>query len=254
MTLFHRRQPVSLAHRRKKRPNTIETIQALKKASDAEVIAGNVATSEGAADLIAAGADAIKVGIGPGSICTTRVVSGVGVPQITAIFRCSRVARGSGVPVIADGGVRHSGDITKAIAAGAHAVMLGGLFAGVDESPGEVVLYKGRSFKIYRGMGSLGAMMDGEGGRDRYGQRRQTVGGKLVPEGVEGRVATRGPLSDIIYQLMGGLKAGMGYCGASNVDELRSKGRFIQISYASLVENHPHNITVTVEAPNYSLE
>ncbi|MCZ6689188.1 MAG: IMP dehydrogenase [Planctomycetota bacterium] len=232
----------------------IQTIQALKKKCDAEVIAGNVAAKEGAKDLIAAGADAIKVGIGPGSICTTRVVSGVGVPQVTAIFQCSQAAQGTGVPVIADGGVRHSGDITKAVAAGAHAVMLGGLLAGVDESPGEIVLYKGRSFKVYRGMGSLGSMLEGEGGRDRYGQRKSTPGGKLVPEGVEGRVATRGPLHEVVYQLVGGLKAGMGYCGTGNIEELRANGKFIRISHASLVENHPHNITVTVEAPNYSLE
>ena len=234
--------------------NVLKAIKELKNLSDTEVIAGNIATGEGAAELIAAGADGIKVGIGPGSICTTRVVSGVGVPQVTAISEASRAARGSGVPVIADGGIRHSGDITKAVAAGAHSVMLGGLLAGVDETPGEVALYKGRSFKVYRGMGSLGAMVAGEGARDRYGQRGSSSRSKLVPEGVEGRVATRGPLAKVIYQLVGGLKAGMGYCGAHNIDELREKGRFIRISHASLVENHPHNITVTVEAPNYSLE
>jgi IMP dehydrogenase len=210
------------------------------------VIAGNIATEAGARALVEAGADAIKVGIGPGSICTTRVVSGVGVPQVTAI---SNAAKGVGVPVIADGGVRYSGDITKAIAAGANSVMIGGLFAGVAESPGQTILYKGRSFKAYRGMGSLGAMASGSG--DRYNQAGQP-NSKLVPEGVEGRVPYKGLLGPFVQQMVGGLRAGMGYCGARTIEELRTRTRFIQVSAASVLESHPHDIFITQEAPNYS--
>jgi len=228
--------------------NVIDTVREIKRAFGIDVIAGNVATEDGARALVEAGADAIKVGIGPGSICTTRVVSGVGVPQITAIERAVRGATNR-VPVIADGGIRYSGDITKAIAAGANVVMIGGLFAGLAESPGQMIIYKGRSFKVYRGMGSLGAMMAGS--RDRYGQK-ETLNSKLVPEGVEGRVPYKGPLGPFISQLVGGLKAGMGYCGTPTVDDLRSKTRFIQVSPASVQESHPHDIFITQEAPNYS--
>jgi len=231
--------------------NVLHTIERIKAEHDIDVIAGNVATAAGAADLIAAGADAVKVGIGPGSICTTRVVSGVGVPQITAVHDCAKVADQHGVPVIADGGIRHSGDITKAIAAGASAVMMGSLFAGLDESPGETIIYKGRRFKVYRGMGSLGAMVSGSS--DRYGQAGVHQREKLVPEGVEGRVPYRGPLADFVYQLVGGLRAGMGYCGAENIHQLRTQARFIRVSHASLIESHPHDITITHEAPNYTI-
>ncbi|MCK4277185.1 MAG: IMP dehydrogenase, partial [Phycisphaerae bacterium] len=203
-----------------------------------------------AADLVAAGADAVKVGIGPGSICTTRVISGVGVPQITAIREAEKIASKRGVPVIADGGARHSGDITKAIAAGASAVMMGSLFAGLDESPGQMIIFKGRRFKVYRGMGSQGAMVSGSA--DRYAQDHQTQPEKLVPEGVEGRVPYRGPLAEFVYQLVGGVRAGMGYCGAGDIEQLRTKAKFIRISAASQVEGHPHDITITHEAPNYS--
>lgn len=230
--------------------NVIETVRAVKKAHDIEVIAGNVATADGAKDLIDAGADAVKVGIGPGSICTTRIVAGVGVPQITAIFNACSVADDAGVPVISDGGIRHSGDITKAIAAGASVVMLGSLFAGLDESPGELVIHKGRRYKTYRGMGSEGAMMAGSA--DRYGQ--EGTAKKLVPEGVEGMVPYRGPLSDYVYQLAGGLRAGMGYCGAPDIDTLRREAQFSRISGASLAESHPHDIAITRESPNYSVE
>ncbi|HON67532.1 MAG TPA: IMP dehydrogenase, partial [Phycisphaerae bacterium] len=192
----------------------------------------------------------VKVGVGPGSICTTRVVSGVGVPQITAILDTVPVAEAAGVPVIADGGIRFSGDITKAIAAGASSVMMGSLFAGLDESPGQLVIWKGRRFKEYRGMGSLGAMV--KGSAERYGQSSQTEQDKLVPEGVEGRVPYRGPLSEFVYQLIGGLRAGMGYCGTRTIQELRQYGRFVRISSASVVENHPHNIVIVREAPNYA--
>jgi IMP dehydrogenase len=216
------------------------------------VIAGNVATSEGCRDLIAAGADAVKVGIGPGSICTTRVISGVGVPQISAVREAAKVADKTNTPVIADGGIRHSGDITKAIAAGAHVVMIGGLFAGLEESPGAQILYQGRTFKVYRGMGSLGAMV--QGSSERYRQGRARGPGKLVPEGVEGRVPFKGALGPFAYQLVGGLRAGMGYCGTRTIDELRTDARFIQVSAASVRESHPHDITITQEAPNYSTE
>ena len=229
--------------------NVIESVREIKRRFNIQVVAGNVATAEGARDLIAAGADAVKVGIGPGSICTTRIVSGVGVPQITAIFNAIRAAAPAGIPVIADGGIRHSGDITKALAAGAHCVMLGSLFAGLDESPGELVIRRGKRFKSYRGMGSMGAMV--QGSADRYGQAGVKQSSKLVPEGVEGLVHYRGPLSDFIYQMVGGLRAGMGYCGARTIEELRNGARFVRVSHASMVESHPHDITITRESPNY---
>jgi IMP dehydrogenase len=229
--------------------NVIRTVQFIKEKYGMEVVGGNVGTARGAADLIEAGADGVKVGIGPGSICTTRVIAGVGVPQVTAVMEAAGVARAAGVPVIADGGIRHSGDLTKAFAAGASAVMIGGLFAGLDESPGEKIFYGGRSYKVYRGMGSLGAMF--EGSADRYGQ---SMTQKLVPEGVEGRVPCKGPLSDYVYQLIGGLRSGMGYCGVGTIAELQERGRFVRISNASLVESHPHDIQITKESPNYRLE
>jgi IMP dehydrogenase len=229
--------------------NVIETVVEIKRRYPIEVIAGNVGTIEGALALAKAGADAIKVGIGPGSICTTRVISGVGVPQITAIYQAAQALKDKGVPVIADGGIRYSGDITKALAAGAHCVMLGSLLAGLAESPGQMIIYKGRSFKTYRGMGSIGAMMSGSS--DRYRQPNNT-GGKLVPEGVEGRVPYKGSLAPFIYQLVGGLRAGMGYCGTRNIEELRTRTRFIMVSGASVQESHPHDIAITQEAPNYS--
>ncbi len=232
--------------------NVIETVRQIKAKYKIDVIAGNVATPEGAADLIDAGADAVKVGIGPGSICTTRVVSGVGVPQVTAIMNAVSVAQASGVPVIADGGIRFSGDITKAIAAGANAVMIGSLFAGLDEAPGQLVIWKGRRFKEYRGMGSLGAMV--QGSADRYSQESKTKPDKLVPEGVEGRVPYRGALAEYVYQLIGGLRAGMGYCGAATIDDLRNNARFIRVTSASMIESHPHDILITREAPNYALD
>jgi IMP dehydrogenase len=210
-----------------------------------------VATAEGARDLIALGIDGLKVGIGPGSICTTRIVTGAGVPQITAILDCHRAAQGSGVPVIADGGIKFSGDITKAIAAGASAVMIGGLFAGTEESPGETILYQGRTFKSYRGMGSLGAMEAGSA--DRYAQEG-AARGKSVPEGIEGQVAYKGPLSGLVEQLVGGLRSGMGYCGAATLKELQERGKFIRISQAGLRESHVHDVIITREAPNYRLE
>ncbi|MBM4088509.1 MAG: IMP dehydrogenase [Planctomycetes bacterium] len=236
--------------------NVIETVREIKRRWAIEVIAGNVATREGCRDLIAAGADAVKVGIGPGSICTTRVISGVGVPQITAIYDAAEVAKSSGIPVIADGGIRYSGDITKAIAAGAHCVMIGGLFAGLAESPGRTILYQGRTFKMYRGMGSLGAMVQGSSERYRQADvaKPGTGNGKLVPEGVEGRVPFKGPLDDFVYQLVGGLRAGMGYCGTRTVEELRTRAKFIQVSAASVRESHPHDIAITQESPNYSPE
>jgi len=231
--------------------NVIETVKAVKARYGIDVVAGNVATEQGARDLIEAGADAVKVGIGPGSICTTRVVTGVGVPQLTAIANACRVADPLNIPVIADGGVRHSGDITKAIAAGASSVMLGSLFAGLDESPGEMVIHQGRRYKTYRGMGSQGAMM--KGSADRYAQAG-VKRDKMVPEGVEGRVPYRGPLSDFVYQMVGGLKAGMGYCGTQTTSELRTDARFVRVSGASLVESHPHDINITKESPNYTAE
>ncbi|MBX7165620.1 MAG: IMP dehydrogenase [Pirellulales bacterium] len=231
--------------------NVIETVRTIKQRWDIDVVAGNVATYEGCKDLIEAGADAVKVGIGPGSICTTRVISGVGVPQITAIFQAAKAAGPTDTPIIADGGIRYSGDLTKAIAAGAHAVMIGGLFAGLAESPGEMILYQGRTFKRYRGMGSLGAMV--KGSSERYRQTTQG-NGKLVPEGVEGRVPFKGPLGPFAYQLVGGMRAGMGYCGCRNIEELRTKTQFIQVSPASMRESHPHDIAITQEAPNYTME
>jgi len=233
--------------------NVIETVKRIKSRWDIDVVAGNIATAEGCRDLIVAGADAVKVGIGPGSICTTRVISGVGVPQITAIDQVSQAAEDSQTPLIADGGIRYSGDLTKAIAAGAHAVMIGGLLAGLAESPGAQILYQGRTFKVYRGMGSLGAMVDGAS--ERYRQRGDGRGpDKLVPEGVEGRVPFKGTLGPFIYQLVGGLRAGMGYCGTRTIEELRTEARFLQVSPASVRESHPHDITITQEAPNYSAE
>jgi len=240
---------VDTAHGHSRR--VAEAVRRYRKAFDRDIVAGNVATYDGAKSLVDAGADAVKCGIGPGSICTTRVIAGIGVPQITAVFECVRAAEGSGVPVIADGGIKFSGDITKALAAGASSVMIGNLFAGTEESPGEIVIYKGRSFKTYRGMGSLGAMV--EGSSDRYSQagaRRD----KLVPEGIEGRVPFKGQLGEYVYQLCGGVRAGMGYVGARNLAELREKGRFIRISWAGLAESHPHDVAITHEAPNYRLE
>ena len=236
--------------------NVIETVRALKRDADIDIIAGNVATFQGAKALADAGADAVKVGIGPGSICTTRIISGVGVPQLSAIVNAAKAIADTDVPIIADGGIRYSGDITKALAAGAHVVMLGGLLAGLDESPGELILYQGRSFKRYRGMGSLGAMV--QGSSERYRQSGNETGQnkarKLVPEGVEGRVPHKGPLNNFLYQLIGGLRAGMGYLGTKTISELRTESRFIQISPASVRENHPHDIAITQEAPNYTAE
>jgi IMP dehydrogenase len=214
------------------------------------LVVGNVATAEGTRDLIGAGADAVKVGIGPSSICTTRVIAGIGVPQLTAIYECAQEADKYGIPVIADGGIRYSGDITKAIAAGASSVMIGSLFAGTDESPGETVIYQGRTFKTYRGMGSMDAMKK-RAGRERYFQG-ENVGAKLVPEGLEGRVPYKGKLKDFMYQLVGGLRAGMGYCGARNIEQLRTESKFIRITAGGLRESHPHDVTITEEAPNYS--
>lgn len=231
--------------------NVIETVKVIRKRYNLDIVAGNVATADATKDLIEAGADAIRVGIGPGAICTTRIVSGVGVPQITAIMDCAHAAKSAGVPIIADGGIRQSGDITKAIAAGASTVMLGSLFAGLDESPGKLVIYRGRRFKEYRGMGSLGAMVTGGG--ERYGQK-ETAPGKLVPEGVEGRVPYRGSLAEFVYQLVGGLQAGMGYCGTPDIEALRQNSRFLRITSASVAESHPHDITITHEAPNYQLQ
>ncbi|MDN5347718.1 MAG: dehydrogenase [Clostridia bacterium] len=229
--------------------NVLRTVRQIKSAfPELDLIAGNVATAEATAALIEAGADAVKVGIGPGSICTTRVIAGIGVPQITAIYDCAREAKKKNIPVIADGGIKYSGDITKAIAAGASTVMIGSLLAGTEESPGEIEIYQGRSFKVYRGMGSLGAMK--EGSKDRYFQEDME---KFVPEGIEGRVPYKGPLSETIYQLVGGLRAGMGYCGARNIEELQERGRFIKITAAGLRESHPHDVIITKEAPNYRL-
>lgn len=231
--------------------SVLETLKTVKKKFDIDVIVGNIATPEAALDLIKAGADGIKVGIGPGSICTTRIVAGAGVPQITAIKSCYDVAKRFTVPVIADGGIKYSGDITKALAAGAHAIMIGSLFAGTDESPGEIVLFQGRSYKVYRGMGSIGAMEQGT--RDRYLQTG-VKSSKLVPEGVEGRVPHKGPLAQSVHQLIGGLRSGMGYCGCKNLDTLRKKARFIRITSAGLRESHVHDVIITREAPNYRPE
>jgi IMP dehydrogenase len=237
---------VDTAHGHSK--GVLEGVAAIKEQyPELQVIAGNVATAEGTRELIQAGADAVKVGIGPGSICTTRVIAGIGVPQITAILDCAEEADKWNIPIIADGGIKYSGDITKALAAGASTVMIGSLFAGTEESPGDVEIYKGRSYKVYRGMGSLGAME--EGSKDRYFQEDSK---KLVPEGVEGRVPYKGPLSETVFQLIGGLRAGMGYCGAKNLEELK-KAKFVKITNAGLRESHPHDVSITKEAPNYTL-
>jgi IMP dehydrogenase len=229
--------------------NILDTVRKLRdKYPDLTIVAGNVATGEATRDLIEAGASVVKVGIGPGSICTTRVIAGIGVPQITAIYDCATVAREYNIPIIADGGIKYSGDITKAIAAGASCIMIGSLFAGTEESPGESEIYQGRRFKVYRGMGSLGAMK--EGSKDRYFQENES---KLVPEGIEGRVAYKGPLADTIHQLIGGLRAGMGYCGTRNIEELKNDTTFVRITGAGLRESHPHDVQITKEAPNYSL-
>ena len=230
--------------------NILRAVRQIKDAfPDLQVIAGNVATGEATRALIEAGADAVKVGIGPGSICTTRVVAGIGVPQITAVMDCYEAADPYGIPIIADGGIKYSGDITKAIAAGANVVMMGSMFAGCDESPGTYELYQGRKYKVYRGMGSIAAMENGS--KDRYFQANAK---KLVPEGVEGRVAYKGQVEDTIFQLIGGLRSGMGYCGTENIEALKKEGTFIKISAASLRESHPHDIHITKEAPNYSQE
>lgn len=229
--------------------NVVEMVKKVKSTyPNVQLIAGNIATGGAAKELIEAGADAIKVGIGPGSICTTRVVAGVGVPQITAIYDCAQVANEYGIPVIADGGIKLSGDITKAIAAGASTVMIGSLFAGTEESPGEKIIYQGRSYKVYRGMGSMAAMKAGSS--DRYFQEGQK---KLVPEGVEGKVPYKGSLSDTIFQMIGGLRSGMGYCGTATIDDLRERGQFIKITPAGLQESHPHDISITKQPPNYSI-
>ncbi len=236
--------------------HSINIIRAVASINDAfpdlSIIAGNIATAEGAEALIKAGANAVKVGVGPGSICTTRIVAGVGVPQLTAIKNCSELAQKYNIPVIADGGIKFSGDITKAIGIGAHTVMIGSLFAGVAETPGETFLYQGRAYKGYRGMGSLGAMKKGSG--DRYFQDEVEISAKYVPEGIEGKVPFRGPLSEMIYQLVGGLRSGMGYTGSANIEELRKKARFVKISPAGLKESHVHDVIITKEAPNYRLE
>lgn len=232
----------------------VETVRRVKKAyPEKEVVGGNVATPDGVRRIIEAGADGVKVGVGPGSICTTRVVAGIGVPQVTAIAWCAAEARKHDVPIIADGGIKYSGDITKALAMGANSVMIGNLLAGTEESPGEVVLYQGRSYKVYRGMGSLDAMK--KGSSDRYFQEQFDIENKkLVPEGIEGRVPYRGPLADMVYQLVGGLRAGMGYCGAASIPELWEKARFIRITAAGLKESHVHDVIITKEAPNYWLD
>lgn len=226
----------------------LQTVEMLKKELDVDIIAGNVATGAATEALIAAGADAIKVGMGPGSICTTRVIAGIGVPQITAIYDAACVAKKHGIPIIGDGGVKYSGDVVKAIAAGADVVMIGSLFAGTEESPGDIEIYQGRSFKVYRGMGSIPAMK--EGSKDRYFQEDEM---KLVPEGIEGRVPYKGPLAETIFQLIGGLKSGMGYCGTPDIVSLKEKGRFVRITSAGLTESHPHDVHITKEAPNYRL-
>jgi IMP dehydrogenase len=245
---------VDVAHGHSK--GVIDTIKILKKdklVKDIDIIGGNVATAEGAKALIAAGADAVKVGVGPGSICTTRVVAGIGVAQLTAVMEAVKGRGGSKIPVIADGGIKYSGDIVKALAAGAESVMLGGLFAGAEESPGETEYYQGRMYKTYRGMGSMGAMSRGSG--DRYGQESvhdEARAAKLVPEGIEGRIQYRGPVEAIVHQLLGGLRAGMGYVGADNISELQKRAKFVRITGAGLKESHPHDVEITKQAPNYS--
>ena len=227
----------------------VDAVAKVKKIyPELQIIAGNIATAEAAEDLIKAGADALKVGIGPGSICTTRIIAGIGVPQITAVYDCALMASKYGVPIIADGGVKYSGDIAKAIAAGASTVMIGNLFAGTEESPGDTIIYQGRSYKVYRGMGSLGAMADGS--KDRYFQENAD---KLVPEGIEGRIPFKGALSETVFQLIGGLRASMGYCGVRNIEEMKTKTRFVRITGAGLKESHPHDVVITNEAPNYSV-
>lgn len=231
----------------------IDTVKAIKTAyPKLQVIAGNVATPEAVRDLVAAGADCVKVGIGPGSICTTRIVAGVGMPQLTAIVNCAGEAAKTGTPIIADGGIKYSGDIAKALAAGADSVMMGSIFAGTDESPGETILYEGRRFKTYRGMGSLGAMSEPEGSSDRYFQDASSESKKYVPEGIEGRIPSKGKLDEVVYQLIGGLKSAMGYCGVGTVAELKTKTQFVRITSAGLRESHPHDVKITKEAPNYS--
>jgi len=233
--------------------NVLEAVRQVKAAfPEMQVMAGNVATPEGAESLIRVGADAVKIGVGPGSICTTRIVAGVGVPQVTAIMECARVARSHDVPVVADGGIKYSGDIVKALASGADCVMIGSLFAGTDESPGETILYQGRSYKVYRGMGSLGAMR--EGSRDRYFQEDVFEPQKLVPEGIEGKVPYRGPITAVVHQLIGGLRAGMGYVGCGDLGELRTKARMVRITSAGLRESHVHDVIITKEAPNYQVD
>ncbi|CAB5120104.1 Inosine-5'-monophosphate dehydrogenase (EC / CBS domain [Olavius algarvensis associated proteobacterium Delta 3] len=232
--------------------NVIRSVKELKSMfRDVELIAGNVGTGKGAEDLIEAGVDAVKIGVGPGSICTTRIVAGIGVPQVTAIMNCRSISNKTGIPIIADGGIKFSGDVTKAIGAGAHVVMIGGLFAGTEESPGETIFYQGRSYKVYRGMGSLEAMK--KGSKDRYGLHEETDD-KMVPEGIVGRVPYRGTLSGNIFQLIGGLKAGMGYVGCRTIEELREKARFARISDAGMKESHVHDVIITKEAPNYRLD
>jgi IMP dehydrogenase len=239
---------IDSAHGHSKR--VMDAVKLVKsKFPDVDLLAGNVASYEGARDLCRLGVDGIKVGIGPGSICTTRVVSGAGVPQITAISECAKATREAKIPLISDGGVKYSGDVTKAIAAGADSVMIGSLLAGTDESPGETILYQGRTFKSYRGMGSMGAMA--QGGSERYAQ---SPNGKLVPEGIEGRVPYKGPLSEMAYQLIGGLKSGMGYCGCRTIAELQQHAKFVRVSVAGLRESHVHDVIITKEAPNYRIE
>lgn len=241
---------VDTAHGHSK--GVIEMVRALKADfPKIDVVAGNVATAEACQDLIKAGADAIKVGIGPGSICTTRIIAGIGVPQMSAIIDCKEICHEAKIPYIADGGIKYSGDLVKALAGGASSVMIGSLFAGTDESPGEMILYQGRSYKVYRGMGSLGAMV--QGAKDRYGQGHVEDKEKLVPQGIEGQVPYRGSLSSVIYQLVGGIRAGMGYLGARTIDELREKAEFVQVSTAALKESHPHDVFITKEAPNYRI-
>ncbi|MEK7413982.1 MAG: IMP dehydrogenase, partial [Planctomycetota bacterium] len=232
--------------------NVIDTVKWIKKHHDIDVIAGNVATAEGAKDLIKAGADAIKVGIGPGSICTTRVVAGVGVPQISAVIAAAKTTRAAGIPVIADGGIKYSGDIAKVLAVGADVVMLGSILAGCDESPGESIIYQGRQFKAYRGMGSIGAMQ--RGSADRYGQDSATEATKLVAEGIEGMVPHKGPIGVVIHQMVGGLRASLGYCGAMTIPDLQKNAVLCRMTAAGLRESHPHDVTITKEAPNYRPE
>jgi IMP dehydrogenase len=233
--------------------SVINAVKQIKARYNVEVVAGNVVTQEGTLELIDAGADAVKVGVGPGAICTTRIVAGVGVPQVTAVYECTELAEKYGIPIIADGGIRYSGDIAKAIAAGASSVMIGSLFAGTEESPGETIIFQGRTYKAYRGMGSIGAMKK-RGGRERYFQFSETRTEKLIPEGIEGRVPYIGILGDYVYQLVGGLRHGMGYCGAKNIEELRKNAKFIRNTIAGLKESHPHDIFITEEAPNYSIQ